>query len=265
MPVDFRCFLFASRSFVSNGFSDGATFRNLNVRDTKLAPDPTRALHNSEQADPEESGLVTDLPVLDDIDALSALVRLAMPKHEEPKVMAGMLLARFGSFAGTLTASTQALRSVAGIGPYMLAAVTVFREAAVRLQRSQLADSEILSDRKKLYAYLSAVLAREVIEQFHILFLDETGLLIADEAQARGTVNHTPVYPREVVRRALELKATALVLVHNHPSGDPSPSAEDLAMTKQVASAASVLGITVRDHVIVGNGKWLSFAESKLL
>ncbi|MFT8806627.1 MAG: DNA repair protein RadC [Acetobacter aceti] len=237
----------------------------MNVHGTRLSPDPTRALLDSGLSMREEGGLVTDHPVLDDIAALSALVRLAMPKHEEPMLLAGMLLARFGSFAGTLTASAQALRSVAGIGPYMLAAVTVFREAAIRLQKSRLTDLEILSDRSRLYAYLSAVLAREVIEQFHILFLDEIGLLIADEAQARGTVNHTPVYPREVVRRALELKATALILVHNHPSGDPAPSAEDLAMTRQVVAAAGVLGITVRDHVIVGNGRWLSFAESGLL
>jgi DNA repair protein RadC len=113
--------------------------------------------------------------------------------------------------------------------------------------------------------YLSAVLARERIEQFRILFLDDEDRLLADEAQARGTVNHTPVYPREVARRALELDAAALVLVHNHPSGDPTPSREDLAMTKQVADALRVVGIAVRDHLIVGNGRWTSFRREKLL
>ncbi len=114
-------------------------------------------------------------------------------------------------------------------------------------------------------AYLNAVLARERVEQFRVLFLDTRNRLLADEAQARGTVNHTPVYPREVVKRALELHATALILVHNHPSGDPSPSREDVAMTQEVKSAAAALSVALHDHVIVGNGKWLSFRQQGLL
>ncbi|WP_242009998.1 JAB domain-containing protein [Acetobacter conturbans] len=211
------------------------------------------------------AGLFADPPDIDDNAAMATLIRLAMPKNEEPALLAQALLGRFGSFSATLAASPQALRSVAGVGPYLLSALAVFRETGVRLRRAELTDCEILSDRKTLYAYLSAVLSREVIEQFHILFLAENGRLIADEAQARGTVNHTPVYPREVVKRALELKAHALVLVHNHPSGDPTPSPDDLTMTKNVASAAAILGIEVKDHVIVGNGQWLSFAEKELL
>jgi DNA repair protein RadC len=113
--------------------------------------------------------------------------------------------------------------------------------------------------------YLHAVLARERVEQFRVLFLDTRNRLLADEAQARGTVNHTPVYPREVVKRALELKATALILVHNHPSGDPTPSRDDLEMTQEVKRAAMALSIVLHDHVIVGNGKWLSFRREGLL
>ena len=114
-------------------------------------------------------------------------------------------------------------------------------------------------------AYLNAELAREKIEQFRVLFLDNRNRLIADEAQARGTVNHTPVYPREVVKRGLELHATALILVHNHPSGDPTPSAEDVAMTREIKAAATALGIVLHDHIVVGNGKWLSFRKEGLL
>ncbi|MBV1836433.1 DNA repair protein RadC [Acetobacter estunensis] len=198
----------------------------------------------------------------DDRESLIRLIRLAMPRNEQPAILAENLLERFGSFPSVLAAPTQALRSVMGVGPHMLSALKVFREAAVRLQRASLEDCEVLLHRDQLHIYLAAVLAREVIEQFHILFLDGEGRLIADESQARGTVNHTPVYPREVVRRALELEATALILVHNHPSGDPTPSRDDVEMTKQVAAAASVFGIVVRDHIIVGNGKWLSFADT---
>jgi DNA repair protein RadC len=114
-------------------------------------------------------------------------------------------------------------------------------------------------------AYLNAALARERVEQFRVLFLDTRNRLLADEAQARGTVNHTPVYPREVVKRALELQATALILVHNHPSGDPTPSREDREMTQQVKQAAGSLSIALHDHIIVGNGRWLSFRQEGLL
>ena len=114
-------------------------------------------------------------------------------------------------------------------------------------------------------AYLAAVLARERIEHFRILFLDAEGRLRADEAQARGTVNHTPVYPREVIGRALQLKAAAIILVHNHPSGDPSPSQDDLQMTATIVELGAVLKVRVQDHLIVGNGSWFSFRDAGLL
>jgi DNA repair protein RadC len=113
--------------------------------------------------------------------------------------------------------------------------------------------------------YLTAALSRERVEQFRILFLDNRNRLLADEAQARGTVNHTPVYPREVAKRALELHATALILVHNHPSGDPTPSRADIAMTGEIKAALAVLSVVVHDHIIVGNGIWLSFRKEGLL
>jgi DNA repair protein RadC len=123
----------------------------------------------------------------------------------------------------------------------------------------------VLDDPARLTAYLAAALGRERVEQFRILFLDDRGVLKADEIQAKGTVNHTPVYPREVVRRALELGASALVLVHNHPSGDPAPSVDDIDMTAEIGRAAEALGIELRDHIIVGNGRTLSFKDTGLL
>jgi DNA repair protein RadC len=137
--------------------------------------------------------------------------------------------------------------------------------AAQRLAKAEVLYRPVLNNWDRLMEYLQAVLAREKIEQFRVLFLDNRNRLLADEAQGSGTVNHTPVYPREVIKRALELHATAFILVHNHPSGDPSPSEEDIAMTKEVKQAGNALSILLHDHVIVGNGRWLSFRRAGLL
>ena len=131
--------------------------------------------------------------------------------------------------------------------------------------RAEVIDQPVLTNWDRLMAYLNAVLSRERVEQFRVLFLDNRNRLLADEAQQRGTVNHTPVYPREVAKRALELHATALILVHNHPSGDPTPSAEDIAMTREIKAATATLSIVLHDHVVVGNGRWLSFRTEGLL
>ncbi|WP_242010571.1 JAB domain-containing protein [Acetobacter musti] len=253
-------------SRTGDGFSD-ARVAPVTLPRTRIVPDPLPAsgLPEADILTAPPLFPIDELPQADDRTALTCLIRLAMPRHESPETLADTLLTRFGSFAATLTTTDQALRSVAGIGPHLLSAIRVMQEAALRLHRAALRDREVLSDRPRLYEYLSAVLAREVIEQFRILFLSPDDHLIADEAQARGTVNHTPVYPREVVRRALELGAASLILVHNHPSGDPTPSPDDIAMTRQVGAAAAVLGLTIRDHIIVGNGQWLSFAEKGLL
>ncbi len=202
---------------------------------------------------------------LSDADLLALLLGAAMPAREDPQSLAREAIARFGSFAALLAAPLRELQGFAGFGAHSLAAIKLLHEAALRFSRARLQGETVLSSPERLIDYLSAVLAREKIEQFRILFLDAEDRLIADEAQARGTVNHTPVYPREVVRRAIELEAVSIILVHNHPSGDPTPSREDLSMTSQVIEAASVLGITVRDHVIVGNGRWTSFREQDLL
>lgn len=199
-----------------------------------------------------------------DHELLEMVLFLALPRRDT-KPIARALLTRFGSFAGAVSAPLPELRSVDGMGEAGAAALKTIQAAALRLVRAEVLNRPVLANWDRLLDYLTAVLARERVEQFRILFLDNRNCLLADEAQARGTVNHTPVYPREVVKRALELHATALILVHNHPSGDPAPSADDIAMTKLVKQAATALSITLHDHVIVGNGCWFSFRKEGLL
>ena len=202
-------------------------------------------------------------PAPADVERLVRLLGFVLPGDD--RVIARRAVERFGSYAAVLAAPASELFEVSGLGPHSVAAIRLVHEAAVRLGRAAIASQPVLDDSARLASYLTSVLARERIEQFRVLFLDGDGMLLADEVQARGTVNHTPVYPREVVRRALELGASALVLVHNHPSGDPTPSREDIAMTRQVRLAASALDIDLRDHVIVGNGRTTSFREAGLL
>jgi DNA repair protein RadC len=192
------------------------------------------------------------------------IVLFALPRRDT-KPLARALLSRFGSFAGVIAAPIPDLLSVEGIGEAAVAALKSVHAAALRLMRAEVIDQPVLNNWDRLLAYLGAELSRERVEQFRVLFLDNRNRLLADEAQQRGTVNHTPVYPREVAKRALELHATALILVHNHPSGDPTPSRDDIAMTEQIRAAAAALSIVLHDHIIVGNGRWLSFRKEGLL
>ena len=199
-----------------------------------------------------------------DQDLLEMLLFLAVPRRDT-KPVAKALLDRFGSFAGTISAPPNELLGVDGVAEASMAALKLVQAAALLLIRSELVEKPVLNNWDKLMDYLNAVMARERVEQFRVLFLDSRNRLKADEAQARGTVNHTPVYPREVVKRALELNATAILLVHNHPSGDPTPSREDIAMTREVAEAARAVSVVLHDHVVVGNGRWISFKSEGLL
>jgi DNA repair protein RadC len=201
---------------------------------------------------------------LADHEMLEMLLFLALPRRDT-KAIARAVLTRYRSFANAIAATPQDLRAVDGLGEAGIAALKLAHAAALRLLRAEIVGQPVLNNWDRLMDYLHAVLARERVEQFRVLFLDSRNRLLADEAQARGTVNHTPVYPREVVKRALELQATALILVHNHPSGDPSPSTDDIAMTREVRSAATALSLVLHDHVVVGNGRWLSFRREGLL
>ncbi|WP_372619699.1 RadC family protein [Falsiroseomonas sp.] len=201
---------------------------------------------------------------LADYELLEMLLFLAMPKGDT-KPLAKALINRFGSFAAVLAAPQRDLLEARGLGEHSVAAIKLVQAAAHRLARAELMESPILNNAERLDAYLATVMAREKVEQFRVLFLDPKNRLIADEVQGRGTVNHTPVYPREVVKRALELHATALILVHNHPSGDPTPSRGDLDMTAELRQAATLFGIVLHDHIVVGNGTTFSFRREGLL
>ncbi len=201
---------------------------------------------------------------LADYELLEMVLYIGLPRIDT-KPLAKALLNRFGSFANVIAAPEKELVAVKGIGESAAATLKLVHAAALRLAHAEVKDAPVLDNWPRLMDYLQAAIAREPIEQFRVLFLDTRNRLIADEAQARGTVNHTPVYPREVVRRALELGATALILTHNHPSGDPSPSRADIEMTQAIKEAAGALGITIHDHVIVGNGRQLSFKREGFL
>ena len=180
------------------------------------------------------------------------LLLIGAKARSDVKPLAKALLREFGSLAGVLSAKPEELARVKGMGEASVAALKIVQEAALRLARQESREGPILSSWDKVLNYLRIVLAEEKVERLHLLFLDRKNRLIADEEQQRGTVDHTPVYPREVVKRALELGASAIILVHNHPSGDPTPSKADIAITRKIAEAAAKLGIEVHDHIIIG-------------
>ena len=199
-----------------------------------------------------------------DHELLEMMLFVALPRRDT-KPIARALLARFGGFAGAIAAPLPDLLQVEGLGEAGAAALKTVQAAALRLAGAELHGRDLLDSWDRLSAYLAASLSRERVEHLHVLYLDTRNRLIADEAQARGTVNHTPVYPREVVKRALELQATAMILVHNHPSGDPTPSRADIEMTAEVKAAAAVFGILLHDHLIIGNGRQVSLRREGLL
>nr|WP_246504194.1 DNA repair protein RadC [Plastoroseomonas arctica] len=219
--------------------------------------------HLGHRARMREKLLKAGSDALLDHELLEMVLFLALPRRDT-KPIARALIARFGGFAGAITAPLTALRDVPELGEAGAAALKTVQAAALRLMRLEVLDRPVLNNWDALIGYLNAALGRESVEQFRVLFLDTRNRLIADEAQARGTVNHTPVYPREVVKRALELHATALILVHNHPSGDPRPSRADIDMTEEVRVAASALGITLHDHLVIGRGQHVSFRREGL-
>ncbi|TCH98570.1 JAB domain-containing protein [Roseococcus sp. SYP-B2431] len=199
-----------------------------------------------------------------DHELIEMVLFLALPRRDT-KPLAKLLLARFGSFAAALTASTAELRAIEGLGEAGIAALRTVQAAALRLGEAAVRSQPLLSDSGSLAAYLTAAMARERTEHFRVLFLDVKNRLIADEVMGRGTVDHTPAYPREVVRRALELHASSLILAHNHPSGDPTPSPADIAMTRDIKAAAAALGIALHDHLVVGRGAPFSMRGQGLL
>lgn len=201
---------------------------------------------------------------LADYELLELLLFRLIPRRDT-KPIAKALIERFGSLAGVLGASTALLQEVKGVGESVATDIKLIAAVGHRSLKSELTGRKVLGSWASVIEYCRAAMAFETKEQFRILFLDKRNQLIADEVQQRGTVDHTPVYPREVVTRALELSATAIILVHNHPSGDPTPSRADIDMTHTIINTAKPLGIAVHDHIIIGKDGHASLKGLRLI
>ena len=201
---------------------------------------------------------------LPDYEILELLLFRSIPQRDV-KPLAKELIARFGSLSGVLGARKERLTEVKGIGESVAADLKLVEAAGRRLARQSIQDKPVLGSWKDVIDYCHAAMAHADRETFRILFLDKRNHLITDEVQGVGTVDHTPVYPREVIRRALEVSATAIILVHNHPSGDPTPSNADIRMTQDIIAIAGPMGITVHDHIIIGRNGHASLRGLKLI
>lgn len=199
-----------------------------------------------------------------DYEMLELVLFRAIPR-QDVKPLARKLIERFGDFNGVISAPTARLSEINGVGDAVVTELKIVEAAAHRLARARVLQRHVISSWDAVLDYCHTVMAHRDTEQFRVLFLDRKNVLIADEAQAQGTVDHVPVYPREVVKRALELNASALILVHNHPSGDPTPSDADIQMTNQIDQAAGALGLTLHDHLVIGRSRELSFRAQGLL
>ncbi len=209
--------------------------------------------------------LANDTDGLADYELLELVLFLAKPRGDV-KPLAKALLQHFGKdFAEVISADPGRLKEVSGIGESSIAALKTVHAAALRLGQARVLNRPALSSWSALLEYCRASMAYSKTERFRVLFLDRKNILIADEEQQRGTVDHTPVYPREVVKRALQLEASAIIMVHNHPSGDPTPSKADIEMTREVAAAGEKLGISLHDHVVIGKIGEASFKALGLL
>jgi DNA repair protein RadC len=201
---------------------------------------------------------------LSDYELLEMALFAAIPRRDT-KPLAKALLKKFGSFAEVIHAPEARLREVEGIKDASVNQLKLLAAAASRIAKGEIRRNVALSSWNEVIDYCRSSMAFADKEQFRLLFLDKRNQLISDEVQQIGTIDHTPVYPREVIKRALELSATALILVHNHPSGDPTPSQADIAMTKAIVDIAAPLGISVHDHIIVGRGGHASLKGMRLI
>lgn len=201
---------------------------------------------------------------LSDYELLEMVLFRALPRRDV-KPLAKALIGKFGSFAEVVHAPELRLKEVSGLGESAITEIKLIAATASRVAKGQVQQKTVLSSWTAVIEYCRAAMAFADKEQFRILFLDKRNQLIADELQQVGTIDHTPVYPREVVKRALELSATAIILVHNHPSGDPTPSTADIQMTKSIMSISSPLGISVHDHIIVGKNGHASLRGLRLI
>lgn len=251
-----------------SGFQDGVL--PLFQSDEAVAPEPVFAAgrlpsyirdHRKRLRERFMAGGADALP---DYELLELVLFRAVPR-KDVKPLAHDLIERFGDFSRVVSAAPIELQAVTGVGAAVVTELKLVEAAAQRLSRGRVMNKPVISSWAALLEYCHTTMSHLPTEQFRILFLDRKNRLIADEMQARGTVDHVPVYPREIVKRALDLHASALILVHNHPSGDPTPSEADISMTGQVATACSTLGLTLHDHLIIGKSNELSFRSEGLL
>ncbi len=199
-----------------------------------------------------------------DYELLELALFRSIPR-QDVKPLARALMDAFGDFNRVLTASEERLRQIKGVGDTVITDLKILEACAHRMARARVMQRHVISGWDALLDYCHTTMAHREIEQFRVFYLDRKNVLIADEEQAKGTVDHVPVYPREVAKRALELNASALILVHNHPSGDPTPSQSDIDMTNRIQDACSALGLTLHDHLIIGKSTELSFRSQGYL
>ena len=202
---------------------------------------------------------------LPDYELLEMVLYLGKTRGGDMKPLAKKLIKKFGSFGDVVSAEPARLMEVDGVGEVTAAAIKTVQASALRMAQSTVLNRPTLSSSAALIDYCTASMAYNKIEQFRVLYLDRKNTLIADEHQQEGTVDHTPVYPREVVGRALELGASAIIMVHNHPSGDPTPSRADIDMTAKISAAGKSLGVVLHDHIVIGRGQHASFKSMGLL
>lgn len=238
-------------------------------KEEKPSPDglgeaaPPHYLGHRERA--RQKFLSVGADALADYELLELVLQIVLPR-KDTKPIAKDLIQKFGSFSGVFGAPPARLAEVKGLGEISGTNLKIIQAAAQRFARDRMVpDMPVLGSWTALIDYCHAQMAFNNVEQFRILFLDKKNRLIADEVQQTGTVDHAPVYPREVIKRSLELSATALILVHNHPSGDPTPSSADVQMTRQINDIARPLGITVHDHIVIGKSGHASMKGLKLI
>jgi DNA repair protein RadC len=227
------------------------------------APTEPKPHYHGHRGRVRERVLRAGIESLPDYELLELLLFYAIDRIDT-KPLAKKLIERFGTLGDIFAAEPAQLREFE-IDQRTLVLFRAVRESGRRLAERKVKDMPVLTNWQQLIDYCHAALAHEKTEQFRILFLDRKNVLIADEVQQRGTIDHTPVYPREVVKRALDLGAAALILVHNHPSGDPKPSRDDIEMTKEIRKAAEALGISIHDHLVIGRKGHASFRSLGLL
>jgi len=246
---------------MSGGLKESLSRRSHPEQGTLLPPVDSNAGHRQRLKERFVNGGPDALP---DYELLELVLFSAIPRRDT-KPLAKQLLKRFGSFTEVISAPPERLKEVKGLGDAAVIQLRLVRAAALRFMQDGIKRREVLTSWSAVLDYCRAAVGFEASEHFRILFLDKKNCLIRDEVQQRGTVDHTPVYPREVLKRALELSASAIILVHNHPSGDTTPSRADIEMTKAIIEVARPLGIMVHDHIIVGKTGHASLKGLRLL